>query len=225
MIQETEGYRMEKNDKIRVPKQKRSKALTEHIMNTAADLFSEQGYYSVSSHSIADAAGISIGSFYSYFSDKKQLFLAILSNYTEQVNRELPDEEEIFESSGIPSRESLKKWIKRVLDAHRIKPGLDRQITILELDDPEIAEIVRQQEIRQVGFLEHWLQLCLKSEQSDLNTKAAATVINNAIEKNVHDLAYSKSIVDENSVLEALSEMISEYIRGLSHNHLSGKED
>lgn len=208
---------MEKKDKVRVPKQKRSKALTEHIMKTAIELFSEQGYYSVTSHNIADAAGISIGSFYSYFSDKKQLLLAIISEYMEQVNQELPNEEDFLALREPPNREVLREWIKHILDAHRIKSGLDKQITILELDDPEVAEIVRKQETAQVGLIERWLQFFLKSERSASNIKAAAFVINNAIEKNIHDLAYAKSSIDENSVLEALSEMISQYIRGLSN--------
>lgn len=206
---------MKKNDKIRTPKQKRSKALTEHIMKTAMELFSERGYYSVTSHDIADAAKISIGSFYSYFSDKKQLLLAALSQYIEQVNQTLPDMEDALDLYKTLDSETLKKWITRLLDAHRIKSGFDRQITILTLDDPDVAEIMQKQEAMQVDLIEHLLQSCLQKEHSNSDIKAAAYVINNAIEKNIHALAYSKSPIDEDNVLDALSEMISRYIQGL----------
>lgn len=207
---------MKKNDRIRIPKQKRSKALTEHIVKTAMELFSERGYYSVTSHDIADAAKISIGSFYSYFSDKKQLLLAVLGQYIEQVNQTLPDMENALALNEALDSETLKKWIMRVLNAHRINSGFDRQITILTLDDPDVADIIAKQEAMQVDLIEHLLQSCLqKEEHSDSEIKAAAYVINNAIEKNVHALAYSKSLIDENSVLDALSEMISRYIHGL----------
>ncbi len=205
---------MEKNEKVRVPKQKRSKALTEQIINTAVELFSEHGYYSVTSHNIADAAGISIGSFYSYFSDKKQLMLTILTQYMEQVNQELPCEEELLAANDIASQELICQWLERILNAHRVQPGLDKQITILELDDAQVAEIVRSQEVKQVNFIERWLQLCV-TDPGNHDLKAAAFVINNAIEKNIHDLAYSKSLIDESDVLHTLSEMISSYVQGL----------
>lgn len=209
---------MEKKDKIRIPKQKRSKALTDHIIKTAMELFAEKGYHSVTSHNIADAAEISIGSFYSYFSDKKQVLLAVLSEYMDQINRALPNEDNDIAIGEVPTREVLKKWIERVLDAHRIKSGLDKQITILELDDPEVAEIMQKQEVKQIQFIERLLQFCLKSESLPSDIRAAAYVINNAVEKNIHDLAYSKAPVEESDVLDALSDMINHYINGLNRN-------
>ena len=209
---------MKKKYKVRIPKQKRSKALTEHIIKTAMELFAQKGYYSVTSHNIADAAEISIGSFYSYFSDKKQVLLAVLSKYTEQINQVLPDKDSDITIDEFPTREVLKKWIERVLDAHRIKSGLDKQITILELDDPDIAKIMQKQEIKQIQFIEHLLQHYLKRESLTPDIKAAAYVINNAVEKNIHDIAYSKPSIEEDSILEALSNMISYYINGLNSN-------
>lgn len=209
---------MGKKDKVRIPKQKRSKALTEHIIKTAMELFAEKGYYSVTSHNIADAAEISIGSFYSYFSDKKQVFLAVLNDYIEQVNQVLPNENDDFIKDEVLTREVLKKWIERVLDAHRIKSGLDKQITILTLDDPDVAEIMRKQENNQIHFIERLLQHYLKEEYLASDIRASAYVINNSIEKNIHDLAYSESLVEEDSILEVLSDMISHYINGLNNN-------
>ncbi len=209
---------MGKNNPVRIPKQKRSKELTEHILQTAAELFAEKGYYSVTSHNIADAAEISIGSFYSYFTDKKQVFLAVLSNYMEQVNQVLPNENDVFTMGEMPTREVLKKWISRLLEAHRFKAGLDKQITILALDDSSVAEIMKRQEFNQIRFIEHLLQQYLKGEYSSSKIEAAAYVFNNLVEKNVHDLAYARSFVDEDNVLDALSDMICFYINGLNSN-------
>lgn len=209
---------MGKKDNIRIPKQKRSKALTEHIIKTAMGLFAEKGYYSVTSHNIADAAEISIGSFYSYFSDKKQVLLAVLSEYMEQVNQTLPKEDEVLAIGEVPTHEVLKKWIERILDAHRIKSGLDKQITILALDDPDVAEIMRKQEIKQIHFIERLLQHYLKREYSATDIRATAYVINNSIEKNIHSLAYSEPLIQEENILEALSDMICHYISGLNGN-------
>lgn len=209
---------MEKKDTVRIPKQKRSKALTEHIIQAAAELFAEKGYYAVTSHNIAEAAEISIGSFYSYFSDKKQVLLAVLSNHIEQVNQVLPNENDAVPAGEMPTHELLKKWISRILEAHRIKAGLDKQITILALDDSDVKEIMQKQELNQIRFIERLLQHYLKGEYSSLKMNTAAYVINNLVEKNIHDLAYARSFIDEDSVLGALSDMICFYINGLNSN-------
>lgn len=214
---------MRKSGKIRVPKQKRSKALTEHIMETAAALFSERGYYSVTSHDIADAAEISIGSFYSYYSDKKQLLLAVLNKYIDNVNQTFPNIEDYFTLNEVPTSKELKRWITQILYAHRIESGFEKQIEILKLDDSDVAEIMQKQESLQIDYIEHWLRCCLNGDCPVANIRAAAYVINNATEKNIHDLAYSKLALDENGILDALSEMIYQYMHGLINNYSESK--
>ena len=56
---------------IRTPQQKRSEETRKRIIAAAERLFSEKGYYNTNSKEIAKAANVSIGSFYSYFKDKK----------------------------------------------------------------------------------------------------------------------------------------------------------
>jgi AcrR family transcriptional regulator len=65
--------------KVREPIQKRSKKTAEKIMDSARELFLSKGIQGTSSNEIAAHAGVSIGSFYSYYKDKDQLFREILS--------------------------------------------------------------------------------------------------------------------------------------------------
>jgi AcrR family transcriptional regulator len=62
----------------RQPVQKRSHDTVERLTNTARELFSTRGLYSVSSHDIAREAGVSVGTFYLYFPDKNDLFVQLL---------------------------------------------------------------------------------------------------------------------------------------------------
>ena len=55
---------------IRVPKQVRSKATKDKLKKAAMALFTELGYYQVTSRKIAKAAKVPIGSFYNYLGDK-----------------------------------------------------------------------------------------------------------------------------------------------------------
>lgn len=66
---------------IRIPKQKRSMNRKSRIMETALEIFAQKGMHRTSSNEIAEKAGVSIGTFYSYFENKKTLFLEILENH------------------------------------------------------------------------------------------------------------------------------------------------
>lgn len=56
-----------------IPKQKQ-----QHILDTATHAFAAHGYHAVSINTIAKDAGISIGSMYSYFPSKEDLFLTVI---------------------------------------------------------------------------------------------------------------------------------------------------
>jgi AcrR family transcriptional regulator len=71
----------------RLPQQARSQQRVDLILDTAADLFAEVGYESMTTNSIAERAGISIGSLYRYFSDKDAILRALAKRHQEQVRR------------------------------------------------------------------------------------------------------------------------------------------
>jgi AcrR family transcriptional regulator len=69
----------------RTPQQARSQQRVNLILDTAADLFAEVGYEPATTNSIAERAGISIGSLYRYFSDKDAILRALAKRHQEQV--------------------------------------------------------------------------------------------------------------------------------------------
>ena len=67
------------------PKQARSKQTKEKITQAAILLFQERGYEKTTSNDIAAAAGVSVGSFYVYFTDKRQLMLTIFDRLADEM--------------------------------------------------------------------------------------------------------------------------------------------
>lgn len=65
--------------------QTRSLETKEALIEAATLLFAEQGFHKVNTKDIAKAAGVSIGSFYGYYTDKKQVFLEIIKTYKEAL--------------------------------------------------------------------------------------------------------------------------------------------
>src|ERR1041384_5205437 len=74
-----------------IPKQARSKQTKEKIVQAAIILFQERGYEKTTSNDVASEAGVSVGSFYVYFTDKRQLLLTIFDRLSEELFKNIFD--------------------------------------------------------------------------------------------------------------------------------------
>lgn len=63
----------------------------DNVFTTAISVFAEQGYDAANINEIAKLAGISIGSMYSYFDSKEDLFLAMVEKGLELLDRAMAD--------------------------------------------------------------------------------------------------------------------------------------
>ncbi len=69
----------------RKPLQKRSKATVEAIIEAGFVCVGRYGYSDTTTRHIADAAGISVGSLYEYFSDKEDIYAALNRKFSDDV--------------------------------------------------------------------------------------------------------------------------------------------
>lgn len=69
----------------RHPRQARSRATYEALLAAAERLFIERGYDAVTADQIAAAAGVSTGTFYAYFGDKRDALLLLLAAHIDAV--------------------------------------------------------------------------------------------------------------------------------------------
>ncbi|MDF2541498.1 MAG: putative TetR family transcriptional regulator [Herbinix sp.] len=75
------------NAEIREPKQKRSIEKKRRIVEAGFKLFCEKGYYNTNTAEIAKEAGVSTGIVYNYFTDKKDIFLDAIRQYTDGLTK------------------------------------------------------------------------------------------------------------------------------------------
>src|SRR6266478_9032516 len=73
------------------PKQARSRKTKEKIVQAAIKLFQKRGYEKTTSNDIASEAGVSVGSFYVYFTDKRQLLLTIFDRLADELYKNIFD--------------------------------------------------------------------------------------------------------------------------------------
>jgi AcrR family transcriptional regulator len=70
---------------VRKPVQARSRATVEAILDGAARVLASRGYSGTTTNHIADAAGVSIGSFYQYFADKDDVIAAQAAQFAQET--------------------------------------------------------------------------------------------------------------------------------------------
>jgi AcrR family transcriptional regulator len=71
----------------KAPRQARSKALVEAIIQAGARVLGDQGWAGFTTNKVAEAAGVSIGSLYQYFPDKRTLIEAVRQHHFDDMLR------------------------------------------------------------------------------------------------------------------------------------------
>lgn len=109
----------------KLPRQARSGATVEAILQAAAQVFERHGYAAGTTNRIAERAGVSIGSLYQYFPNKDAILLAL-------VHRHLADGTAALEphlhrlGGGARFDEVLPGIVDAMVELHAVAPGLHR---------------------------------------------------------------------------------------------------
>lgn len=123
--------------KIRKPVQKRSVQTMAIISKAGFDLFCEKGYYNTNTTEIAKRAGVSTGAVYSYFRDKREIYIAAFDQYlnslSELLLEKLNDLQQPFDLSIF-----IDKWISFYLDLYSTASYALMQLRTMMLKDEEI---------------------------------------------------------------------------------------
>jgi TetR/AcrR family transcriptional repressor of mexJK operon len=122
-------------DLPRVPQQARSRKKRDALLAAAVRLFEERGYDATTADDIAAAAGVSIGTFYGYFRNKRQVFLAL---FAESIDGLLELNISSIDLSTDP-RKTIRDTVHRALQRDKLSYCLRRAMAELMPRDPEIA--------------------------------------------------------------------------------------
>lgn len=194
--------------KVRVPKQKRSIEKKKRIMEAAMALFSEKGIHGTTSKEISAQAGVSIGTFYSYFVNKQTLLNDVLEIYLDNhFNQIWKDSPEADMAEG---RQLIRHFMENLLLAYDVAPGFHRETHVLRYSDPEVKELYdaeTRRELKQIVSVlkrfDHLLQL------DDL--EAVAVFIHSAAENIAHKIKFMGTI-DENRLIEAFTDVLFSFL-------------
>ncbi|PIP39061.1 MAG: TetR family transcriptional regulator [Desulfobacterales bacterium CG23_combo_of_CG06-09_8_20_14_all_51_8] len=195
---------------VRTPKQPRSIQTKKRIMRAAFHLYAHKGIHGTNSREIAQKAGVSIGSFYSYFKNKKTLLLEMLEDY---LNRHFlaiwkPIEKITINNMG---RADIRWLIESVFAAYGISPEFHSQTHALRYSDPDINQVYERERTREVTQIQSLLE-SNRHRMRISDPEAAAIVIHNAVENVAHTAKFIGPKTDEKALIDALADMIYDFL-------------
>lgn len=120
----------------RIPVQRRSIERKQKILSSGFKLFCEHGYYKTNTIEIAKHAGVSTGAVYSYFKDKREIYIAAFDYYLEEISGRLF--KELEQSQTLPLPDFVENWVTVYLELYAASGHALAQLRMMILEDEEI---------------------------------------------------------------------------------------
>ena len=193
--------------KTRTPIQQRSIETKEKLESAAKYLFSEKGFHGTNAKQISHKAGVSVGSFYAYYENKKDLFMELFRKHSEERTLEIIKN---ISADTIKAKESVRQIIQALLDVKELSPEFHREVLALRYSDPEIDAYYEKFQKRSIEiFAEQMYRHKDRMRVDDI--EAAATIVCGATEEILHRIQALET-PEEQRLIAALSDMIFRYL-------------
>lgn len=132
---------------VRIPTQKRSIEKRNRIIEKGFELMCEKGYFNVSTPDIAKASNVSTGIIYQYFTDKKDIFIEGVKNYSNSIMFPMHTvlENEDLKINNIET--VVKKMIEAYIKSHTISKKAHEELMAMSHLDDDVANIFKASEL------------------------------------------------------------------------------
>lgn len=119
----------------RIPRQHRSRQTVEDVLAAVPLVVKRHGAASVTTNRIAEVAGVSIGSLYQYFPDKRSVFAALHERHVGDVRAVL--ERNIADHRSSSFSELVVNLVEQLVDLHSVETELHQLISASVDEGPE----------------------------------------------------------------------------------------
>ena len=184
------------------PRQRRSRATVDAIVEAAAQVFADVGYAGGSTNRVAEKAGVAIGSLYEYFPNKAAILVAVAERH---LDRMLAEIEAMLDDpqAGAPS---LAVWIARfveaMLEVHERSPKLSHVVLSEAPHPPELHACVLRAEEKLAHRIETLLRESEEVQIEDTDTAAhlvvqtAEALTHRFAHQGIHDLPRDRFVAE-----------------------------
>jgi AcrR family transcriptional regulator len=108
-------------DARKMPKQARSRALVEAILDATARILVEDGFARTTTNRVAERAGVSIGSLYQYFPSREALVAAVARRHSERLKATL---QASLADGSANLQAAIERLLEAIIRAHQVAPEL-----------------------------------------------------------------------------------------------------
>lgn len=119
----------------RQPTQERAQATVEAMLDAVVRLLKRGGASAITTNHIAETAGVSIGSVYQYFPNKRAIFIALHERHIREVDRVI--QRKISEGEGEPLDRLVAFLVDGMIEIHAADPELS---ILLDSEVPHHAD-------------------------------------------------------------------------------------
>ncbi len=192
------------------PRQERSQATVDAILDATARVLCSTGYDRASTNRIALAAGVSVGSLYQYFPSKEALVAALVERHVDQMTSLV--KRKLAEVASAPIPVAVGHIIQGMFDAHAVDPKLHK---VLIEQVPRVGRleklmsVEREVEVLVAAFLE-----ARRTEIRRARVETAAFVLVSVVESVTHAAVLAELPPARNAhVVEELTDMVLRYLK------------
>jgi AcrR family transcriptional regulator len=123
--------------------QERARKTYEALVEAAEEAFLEKGFDATQTPDIAARAGVSVGTFYRYFTDKKEIYLEVVRRTLYAAHHEVLDRLTPERFANKERRATIAEAISILLDLTMRTPQMSRVFREMSMRDPDVAELKR----------------------------------------------------------------------------------
>ena len=173
---------------IREPIQKRSIETKDKIIEAGFDLICNDGYYKTNTSKIAKKAGVSTGIIYQYFKDKRDIFLAGLDKYADDIFYPMLNMPNVnFSKDNLPN--IMKNMIKRYISNHKLSAIAHEEITAMTHSDKDVAFYFHKKEMEMTNKISNIL---IENNFKITNINEKVHIMIGLIDNLCHEIVYHK---------------------------------
>lgn len=149
-----------------------------------------------------------MGSFYAYFNDKRELFIAIIEEYVENaITRAIPTLDCWFsEDQRLDLEDIIEQLLRSSFDLHKEAAPLLKEYIRMSLYDEEFKKHLDKIDIRIRGLLETVLKK-FNSSIDNRQAKDLAYILFHASEGVIHQTMFNPEEIDEEKAIGILTKL------------------
>jgi AcrR family transcriptional regulator len=187
--------RAKRTSRRRQPKQRRALQTVDAVLDAVVRVLKREGFDAVTTNRIAEVAGVSIGSVYQYFPDKRAILAALHQRHIEEIDRMV--KARLVEHASSSLDDLIHAMVEGMIEAHTKDPEL---YELLFHEVPHRADGTRDFAVRLHGAFLLAISSRAKELKKGRDPDRLAFVVTHMIESLSHGVLFRRppglSLVD-----------------------------